>query len=123
MGKLTPEQIEEALQRGATVDAQAKLISVPGLKALAEQLSAIIESNQASNASLIKAVDRMTEVIAKKDFKGTDVSALVDAVAGLKQQTAVIHKSVEWSMSGERDRRGLIDLNTIRFIPTSKVLN
>ena len=84
MVDLTSKQIEQAKARGAEITVIPKIIEVPGLESLVDQLRDMIASNSRSYAVVLAALSELTDTIKGKKLQGTDVSKIVVAIEDLK---------------------------------------
>ncbi len=126
MRELTPKQIAELQAKGAEVETHAQLVDSPTLIAAMKEIAAAQQAHMQAGQERIQAgLDRLAKTIADKEIgSDIDLSELVSAVAGLKQEVIVINEPVDYHLTFKRDQRQLIDGEKgLRFTAVPKAIN
>ena len=103
MHELSAAEIKAAKARGAATVIIPKVIEVPGLQSLVDQLSSMIVANQRAQVVVLAALNELTDVIKNKELKGTDVTKLTAAVSQLKTEHC---EPCDYQIDFERDNKG-----------------
>lgn len=126
MRELTPKQIADLKAKGAEIEIQAQLVDSPSLIAAMKEIAAANQAQTRAGQEKIQAgLERLIKTIAEKQVgTKTDLSELVAAVAGLKQEVIVINEPVDYHLTFKRDQRQLIDGEKgLRFTALPKQVN
>ena len=110
---LSPEEVKAAQARGAGTVIIPKVIEVPGLQSLVDQLQAATTANTRSQTVILAALNELTDTIKNKELKGTDMTELVKAVTNLKHEYEQPECAVDdWELTVVRDQRGMLATGT-----------
>lgn len=88
-----------------------------------EQLKAITMAQQASQEAVTKSIDQLSKVILLAAEDGVDVSAVVKAIEGLKEQMARKNQPLDYEINFERDKNLLMKTGVRLTAHPSRKLN
>lgn len=125
---LTAVEIAELKAKGGKVTKHPRLVEgVMETPALVEAIKELAAAQQrlaeARDKTLLKAIADLTSAIARKEFKGQDMSKLITAIAGLKQEAVAVHDPVDYEMTFERDENRHYIKSGVRFTAIVKRLD